>query len=91
MIRADVVFLGVCGLHPRIGVTTNDLEERHVKAAMIEGAAEVVALADHDKLGTAMPIVVAPPQAVTHLITDADVDEDALAPYRALGIEVVLA
>ncbi len=91
MIRADVVFLGVCGLHPQIGVTTNDLEERHVKAAMIEGAAEVVALADHDKLGTAMPVVVAPPQAVTHLITDADAGEDALAPYQALGIEVVRA
>jgi DeoR/GlpR family transcriptional regulator of sugar metabolism len=91
MIRADMVFLGVCGLHPRIGVTTNDLEERHVKAAMIDGAAEVVALADHDKLGTAMPVVVAPPQAVTHLITDAQVDEDALAPYVQLGIEVVRA
>ncbi len=91
MIRADIVFLGVCGLHPGIGVTTNDLEEAHVKAAMIEGAAEVVALADHDKLGTAMPMVVAPLAAVTHLITDAEVDEEALAPYRALGIEVVRA
>jgi len=91
MIRADVVFLGVCGLHPEIGVTAEDLEERHVKAAMIDGAAEVVALADHDKLGTAMPVVVAPLRAVTHLVTDADVDERALAPYRALGIEVLLA
>jgi DeoR/GlpR family transcriptional regulator of sugar metabolism len=91
LIRADVVFLGVCGLHPEIGVTTEDLEERHVKAAMIEGAAEVIALADHDKLGTAMPVVVAPLSAVTRLVTDADVDERALAPYRALGIEVLRA
>jgi len=91
VIRADVVFLGVCGLHPEIGVTTEDLEERHVKAAMIDGAAEVVALADHDKLGTAMPVVVAPMHAVTQLVTDADVDERALAPYRALGIEVLRA
>jgi DeoR/GlpR family transcriptional regulator of sugar metabolism len=91
VIRADIMFLGVCGLHPEIGVTTNDLEERHVKAAMIEGAAEVVALADHDKLGTAMPVVVAPMSAVTQLVTDADVEERALAPYRALGIEVLRA
>jgi DeoR/GlpR family transcriptional regulator of sugar metabolism len=91
MIRADVVFLGVCGLHPEIGVTTEDLEERHVKAAMIEGAAEVVALADHDKLGTAMPVVVAPMSAVTRLVTDADVDDLALAPYLDLGIEVLRA
>ncbi|MEA2213593.1 MAG: hypothetical protein QOF83_3541 [Solirubrobacteraceae bacterium] len=91
VIRADVVFLGVCGLHPEIGVTTADLEERHVKAAMIDGAAEVVALADHDKLGTAMPVVVAPLTAVTRLVTDAEVDAGALAPYRAAGIEVLLA
>jgi DeoR/GlpR family transcriptional regulator of sugar metabolism len=91
VVRADVVFLGVCGLHPEIGVTTEDLEERHVKAAMIEGAAEVVALADHDKLGTAMPVVVAPMSAVTQLVTDADVDDAALAPYLDLGIEVLRA
>jgi DeoR/GlpR family transcriptional regulator of sugar metabolism len=91
VVRADVVFLGVCGLHPEIGVTTEDLEERHVKAAMIEGAAEVVALADHDKLGTAMPVVVAPMSAVTRLVTDADVDDALVAPYVDLGIEVVRA
>jgi DeoR/GlpR family transcriptional regulator of sugar metabolism len=90
-VRADVVFLGVCGVHPEIGVTTDSLEERHVKAAMIEGAAEVVALADHDKLGTAMPIVVAPMRSVTQLVTDAAADTSALAPYRALGIEVLTA
>lgn len=89
IVRADVVFLGVCGLHPEIGVTTEDLEERHAKAAMIEGAAEVVALADHDKLGTAMPFVVAPLSSVTRLVTDADADAQALAPYRALGIDVI--
>jgi DeoR/GlpR family transcriptional regulator of sugar metabolism len=88
-VRADVVFLGICGLHPQIGVTTNDIEERHVKAAMIEGAASVVALADHDKLGTAMPFVVAPLREVTHLVTDTTADEVALEPYRALGIEVL--
>jgi DeoR/GlpR family transcriptional regulator of sugar metabolism len=91
VIRADIVFLGVCGLHPEIGVTTNDIEERHVKAAMIDGAAEVVALADHDKLGTAMPVLVAPMSAVTQLVTDAEVADEALAPYRALGIDVIRA
>jgi DeoR/GlpR family transcriptional regulator of sugar metabolism len=90
-IRADVVFLGVCGLHPEIGVTVPDIEERHVKAAMIEGAAQVIALADADKLGTMMPFVVAPMREVTHLVTDTAADAPALDPYRALGIEVVLA
>ncbi|UGS37707.1 DeoR/GlpR family DNA-binding transcription regulator [Capillimicrobium parvum] len=90
-VRADLVYLGVCGLHPEIGVTTDDIEERHVKAAMIAGAAEVLALADGDKLGTAMPFVVAPLREVTHLITDHGVTESDLAPYRALGLEVLQA
>ena len=68
-----------------------DPEEREGKRAMIAGAAEVVGLADHDKLGTAMPVVVAPLNAVTHLVTDGDIDDAALAPYRALGIEVLTA
>jgi DeoR/GlpR family transcriptional regulator of sugar metabolism len=89
-IRADVLFLGVCGLHPEIGVTVEDAEEREGKRAMMAGAAEVVGLADHDKLGTALPFVVGPLTAVTTLVTDAT-DDDALAPYRALGIEVLTA
>jgi DeoR/GlpR family transcriptional regulator of sugar metabolism len=84
-----VAFLGICGLHPEIGVTTDDLEERHAKAAMIAGAGEVVALADHDKLGTAMAFVVAPMGAVTHLVTDAPAGAATLRPYEALGIEVL--
>lgn len=89
-IRADVLFLGVCGLHPEIGVSVEDAEEGEGKRAMIAGAAEVVGLADHDKLGTALPFVVAPMTAVTKLVTDA-IDEEALSPYRALGIEVLTA
>jgi DeoR/GlpR family transcriptional regulator of sugar metabolism len=88
-IRADIVFLGVCGLHPEIGVTTEDVEERHVKAAMIHGAGEVVALADHDKLGTVMPVVIAPLSAVTQLVTDAEPHGADLVPYRDAGISVV--
>ena len=89
-IRADVLFLGVCGLHPEIGVSVEDPEEREGKRAMIAGAAEVVGLADHDKLGTALPFVVAPLTELTTLVTDAAADE-VLAPYRALGIEVLQA
>jgi DeoR/GlpR family transcriptional regulator of sugar metabolism len=89
-VRADVLLLGVCGLHPEIGVSVEDAEEREGKRAMIDGAAEVVGLADHDKLGTALPFVVAPLTALTTLVTDAT-EEQSLAPYRALGIDVIQA
>ncbi len=91
MIRADVVMLGVCGLHPELGVTANDLEEAQVKRAMIDGAAAVVALADRDKLGTAMPVFVASVDVLTALITDTEVNDQSLEPYRASAIEVLYA
>jgi DeoR/GlpR family transcriptional regulator of sugar metabolism len=91
MIRADVVILGVCAVHPELGVTTDDLEEAHVKRAMIDGAAAVVALADHDKLGTARSVFVAPIDVITMLITDSGVEDQSLEPYRTAGIEVLYA
>jgi DeoR/GlpR family transcriptional regulator of sugar metabolism len=90
-IRADVLVLGVCSIHPEVGITVMDLEESYVKRAMIENAAEVVAVSSAEKLGSAGPYVVAPLAELTHLVTDRLVPGDQLAKYRELGIEVVLA
>jgi DeoR/GlpR family transcriptional regulator of sugar metabolism len=89
MIRADLCMLGVCSLHPEIGISVPDLEEAHVKRAMIAGAAEVVALAGAEKLGTAAPYIVGPLSDLTHLVTERTVSDEMLAPYRAQGITIV--
>jgi len=81
--------LGVCSLHPQAGISVPDLEEAHVKRAMIAGAAEVVALASAEMLGTAAPYIVGPLSALTHLVIERSVAHEALAPYKALGITVV--
>jgi ABC-type taurine transport system ATPase subunit len=88
-VRADVLVLGVCSLHPEVGITVMDLEESYVKRAMIENAAEVVAVSSAEKLGSAAPYVVAPLDELTHLVTERSVPADTLAQYRELGIEVV--
>ena len=91
MVRADVCMLGVGGLHPELGITTDSLEEAHVKRAMATGAAEVVAVASAEKLSTALPYIVGPLSILTHLVTERDVPEEELAPYSAAGITVVCA
>jgi DeoR/GlpR family transcriptional regulator of sugar metabolism len=88
-IRADVLVLGICSIHPEVGITVDELEESYVKRAMIANAAEVVAVASADKLGSAAQYVVAAVSELTHLVTD-EPDAD-LEPYRALGVEVVRA
>ena len=79
--------LGICSLHPELGVTTNDHDEAHVKRAMVESAAEVIALATADKLRTAAPWVVSPLADVTHLVTDAG--PEVTDEYAAAGVSVV--
>jgi DeoR/GlpR family transcriptional regulator of sugar metabolism len=90
-VRADVLVLGICSLHPEFGITVNDLEESYVKRAMIANAAEVVAVSSADKLGSAAPYVVGPLSELTHLVTERAGTAEQLAPYRALGVELVLA
>ena len=90
-IRADILVLGVCSLHPDIGITVNDLEESYVKRAMIANAAEVVAVSAADKLGSAAPFVVGPVEELTHLVTDRSSPPAQLDLYRSNGVEVVVA
>jgi DeoR/GlpR family transcriptional regulator of sugar metabolism len=86
-VNADACVLGICSLHPEVGVTAIGHDEAHVKRAMLESAAEVIALATADKLHTAAPWVVAPLADVTHLVTDAG--EELTADYAAAGLSVV--
>jgi len=88
-LRADLCVLGICGLHPDIGISMSDLEEAYVKRAMIEQAAEVVAVAGAAKLGTAAPYVIGPISALTYLVTDGSIELPVLAPYQERGVIVV--
>jgi DeoR/GlpR family transcriptional regulator of sugar metabolism len=88
-VRADACVLGICSLHPELGVTATDHEEAHVKRAMVQASADVIALATADKLRTMSPWLVAPLADVTHLVTDAD--EDLIADYANAGVSVVRA
>ena len=89
--RADLCVLGVCSLHPDVGISMLDMEEAYVKRAMIEQAAEVVAVADMAKLRTAAPYVIGPLSALTYLVTDSSIESDVLAPYQERGITIIRA
>jgi DeoR/GlpR family transcriptional regulator of sugar metabolism len=90
-LRADVCFLGICSVHPELGVSGDDSEEAYLKRAMIESAADVVGLATADKVGTSSPFVIAPLSELTHLIVDRAVGAEATAPYEATGVTVIRA
>ena len=89
MIRADLFLLGVCSLHPEVGISTQNLEEAYLKRAMMANAAEVVALASPEKLNTAAPYIAGPLTELSEIITERAVPDETLAPYRALGLTVI--
>jgi DeoR/GlpR family transcriptional regulator of sugar metabolism len=90
-VRADTYFMGVTGLHVERGLSTGDLEEAHIKRALLESAAETVVLLTADKLGVASPYVIAPVSAVTTVLIGGEVPDARLAAIRRLGVAVRVA
>lgn len=88
-VRADLCILGVCSLHPDVGISMPDYEETMVKRAMLAGANQVMALASLEKLGTASTYIVGPISALTYLVTEPAVPEDVLDAYRLAGVTVL--
>jgi DeoR/GlpR family transcriptional regulator of sugar metabolism len=87
-IHADLCFLGVCALHAEVGITVSNVDEVATKRTMIQQSGQVIAAVAADKLGTVEAFAVAPATGIHQLITESDVPEQALAAFRARGIEV---
>jgi DeoR/GlpR family transcriptional regulator of sugar metabolism len=88
-VRADLCFLGVCSLHPEIGMSNVHYDETQVQRAMIACSGEVVALASSEKLGTASPFVIGPLNELNLIITDHGITPEALLPYQTAGVEII--
>ena len=91
MIRADLFLMGICSLHPEVGISTNILEEAYLKRAMIACSAEVIALASPEKLHTAASYFVGELRELNEIITERTAPDEVLEPYRSAGITVTRA
>lgn len=86
-IKADLLFTGVCALHPQVGMTSLHFDEVAVKQALLDSASQVVAVTMADKLGAVEPFVVAPCSRIHSLITEWHAPD--IAAYEHLGLEVL--
>lgn len=87
-LRADLLFLGSCGVDALVGVTAFHPQDAEVKRAMARASARIAVAATSDKLGTAAPFLVADPSCVTHLLVDHLAPESGLEAFRAQGTQV---
>lgn len=87
----DKVFIGVNGIHPEKGLTSGNHEEAAVNRALIEQSRQRIVVADHTKLGAVLNAVICPTTMIETLITDSEASDDAIAPFVAMGMEVIRA
>ena len=86
--RADLFFMGVTGIHPKVGLSTGDAEEADVKRALHGCAADTVVLASSEKLLSASPYVIAPVNAASLIVVASDTPAKTVAALRATGAKV---
>jgi hypothetical protein len=90
-IRADIFFMGVTGIHPKLGLTTGGAEEAVIKRALNRQSAETLVLASREKLGAASPFRVLTLEEVDGVIVEADPVAEMLQPYLGLGLSITRA
>lgn len=89
-LRFDKAFIAATGVSAEDGLTNYGFEEIPLKRKAIEGAREVILLADSSKVGVRATGFVAPIQRVHRLITDDAAALDRVAALRAAGVVVDL-
>jgi DeoR family transcriptional regulator of aga operon len=89
-IHADILFLGVDGFDPAIGVTTPNVLESRVNRLMVQAAQKVVAVCDSTKFSSRSLALIVPPTSIDVVITDTQISEVTAEALRNAGIELVL-
>ncbi|MBT2555105.1 DeoR/GlpR family DNA-binding transcription regulator [Arthrobacter sp. ISL-5] len=72
-LHADLCFMGVHGIDPEAGITSPNLLEAEVNAAMIAASGALVVLADASKYGVVGLAGIAPLSSIGMLITDSGI------------------
>jgi DeoR/GlpR family transcriptional regulator of sugar metabolism len=86
---ADLHLMGICGVDPKFGVSTNFQQDADVKRVMKKNARKVVVLANHERLGVVDAFRVCEIQEVDVLVTDINSDDEDLGAFRNLGIQII--
>lgn len=87
-IRADTFFMGVTAV-AESGFSTGDLEEAHIKRALMQSAAETVVLASSEKLGAVSPYQIAGLGAVAELVVEGVLEPKLKEALRRAEVKVV--
>jgi DeoR family transcriptional regulator of aga operon/DeoR family fructose operon transcriptional repressor len=84
-------FLSAGGISLESGVTDYDLHEAENRRFVLQRAQKIFMLVDYSKFGVTTMNYIMPIEGISVLITDWNVPETMLEPYRSRGIETYVA
>lgn len=88
---ADKAFIGVDGIHPEHGLTTNYPDQAAIHRILLQQARQRIVVADHRKLGVAATALIGKPQDISIFITDKKAGVESIASFTDKGIKVIRA
>lgn len=88
-IRPDWLVLGVCSIHPQLGLTDPHREESMVKRIMIERAQKRIILADSHKLNTAEPYCIGSLGDIDYLVVENSKTEYLKQNWKGLTCNIL--
>jgi DeoR family transcriptional regulator of aga operon len=89
-IHADVLFLGVDGFDPAVGIMTPNMLESRVNRAMVRVSRKVVAVCDSTKFSRRSLALIVPSSAVHTVITDKGIAAADVEALHNAGVEVII-
>jgi DeoR/GlpR family transcriptional regulator of sugar metabolism len=89
MVYADLMFLGVDGISVDFGLSCENPQEAEYLRLMAQHAKRRIVVTDHTKLGLQSKWMLCPVKEISTLITDTGASDERIAPFQAMGIEVI--
>jgi len=87
----DKVFIGVDGIHPEHGLTTNYPDQAAIHRSMMKQARQRIVVADHRKIGLLGSSLIWPMREIDTLVTDKGTPDEVIAPFAERKIAVLRA
>jgi len=85
----DKAFIGACGVDVLSGATLIEPDEGAVFRAMVRQAKQVIIVADSSKIAMVSPVLICPVTDIDILVTDSGIAPEALAGFKANGVQVI--
>lgn len=88
-VHADWLVLGVCSIHPQLGLSGPDREESAIKRLMLDRACKRIILADNHKLNTAENYVIGSIGDIDYLILEDDMVDEAKEMFSKYRCNII--